>query len=214
MIAQQKQPTVTSEEVHAVTQDGPDAVLYAVLAASGLRISEALALVKEDFSDGTIHVRQGKTANAARYVDLAPPIAVMMDPVVAETKPGAHLFRMHLTTLRKRIKVPGFHSLRRFRESVLQRSECRNLLIDYWMGHANSEMGSRYAKQLLEDVAFRKQWAEKVGIGFDIPTYSVKAPTPAPGSCVDGCLDGKPENRLPSAPENSLGFPSLSFNPF
>jgi hypothetical protein len=30
----------------------------------------------------------------------------------------------------------GFHIFRRFRESVLQMSEVRTLLIDYWMGHS------------------------------------------------------------------------------
>jgi len=61
VIAQQKQPTVTPEEVRTVVQDGPDAVLYAFLAASGLRISEALNLRREDYADGTAHVRQGKS---------------------------------------------------------------------------------------------------------------------------------------------------------
>jgi hypothetical protein len=91
-------------------------------------------MVKEDVADGVVHVRQGKTVNASRYVDLAPPIGEIMARVAGETKPGARIFPTHLTTLRERIRVPGFHSLRRFRESVLQRSECRALLIDYWMG--------------------------------------------------------------------------------
>jgi len=170
-IVNQNQPTVTVDEVNAVVKEGPDAVLYAFLAASGLRISEALALIKEDYSDGTVHVRAGKTANAARYVDLASPIAAIMDKVVGDTKPGARIFRTHLTTLRNRIHVPGFHSLRRFRSAVLRRSDCRDLLCDYWLGHRNVEMGSRYAKQLLEDVAFRKEWAERVGTGFIVPPH-------------------------------------------
>jgi hypothetical protein len=33
----------------------------------------------------------------------------------------------------------------------------RNLPIDYWTGHSNSEMGSTYAKQLFEDVGFRTE---------------------------------------------------------
>jgi hypothetical protein len=43
------------------------------------------------------------------------------------------------------------------------------MLINFWMGHADSEMSSRYGMQLLEDVAFRQEWAKKVGLGFDLP---------------------------------------------
>jgi hypothetical protein len=62
----------------------------------------------------------------------------------------------------RELKQPqmGFHFLRRFRESVLQMSEARALLVDYWMGHENREMGTRYAKQLVENVEWRKEWAE------------------------------------------------------
>ena len=54
-----------------------------------------------------------------------------------------------------------FHAFRRFREAVLQASECRDLLIDYWMGHSNTQMGSRYAKQLVENRKFRAEWAKR-----------------------------------------------------
>jgi hypothetical protein len=30
-------------------------------------------------------------------------------------------------------------------------------------------MSSRYGKQLREDAQYRKEWAEKVGLGFDLP---------------------------------------------
>ena len=58
-----------------------------------------------------------------------------------------------------------FHAFRRFREAVLQKSEARQLLIDYWMGHENDDMSTRYGKQLLEDVNYRKEWS-----GFEPPT--------------------------------------------
>src|SRR5437588_12101732 len=64
----------------------------------------------------------------------------------------------------------GFHCFRRFRGSVLQMSDARNLLIDYWMGHENRDMGTRYAKQLIENIEWRKEWAEKVGLGFKLPS--------------------------------------------
>jgi hypothetical protein len=40
------------------------------------------------------------------------------------------------------------------------------------MGHENLDMSTRYGKQLVEDVNYRKQWAEKVGLGFKLPQVS------------------------------------------
>ena len=51
-------------------------------------------------------------------------------------------------------------------------SDARQILIDYWMGHENDEMSTRYGEQLLKNVAFRKQWAEKIGLSFDLPELS------------------------------------------
>jgi integrase len=62
-----------------------------------------------------------------------------------------------------------FNVFRRFREAVLQRSEARQILIDYWMGHSNPSMGDRYGRQLVEDVEYRQEQARKVGLGFDLP---------------------------------------------
>ena len=62
----------------------------------------------------------------------------------------------------------GFHPFRRFRESILQRSETRTLLIDYWMGHASGEMSGRYGKQLLDRVVRLRECAAKVGLGFTL----------------------------------------------
>ena len=69
-----------------------------------------------------------------------------------------------------------FHAFRRFREAVLQASECREPLIDYWMGHSNAGMGSRYAKQLVGNRKFREEWVEKVGLGFEIPKAVISEP--------------------------------------
>jgi integrase len=62
-----------------------------------------------------------------------------------------------------------FNVFRRLREAVLQRSEARQILIDYWMGHSNASMADRYGKQLVEDVEYRQQQVKKVGLGFDLP---------------------------------------------
>ncbi|HYA42388.1 MAG TPA: hypothetical protein VEF34_13865 [Syntrophobacteraceae bacterium] len=83
-------------------------------------------------------------------------------------------FRDGLKTIFKRMGRTRvrFNAFRRFRESVLLRSECRQVLIDYWMGHENPDMSARYGRQLLEDVQYRKEWAEKVGLGFELPQGS------------------------------------------
>ena len=41
---------------------------------------------------------------------------------------------------------------RRVREVVLQRSNARQILIDYRMGHSNASMGDRYGRQLVEEL--------------------------------------------------------------
>jgi hypothetical protein len=66
----------------------------------------------------------------------------------------------------------GFHTFRRFREAVLQMSNARNLLIDFWMGHANSEMVGRYGKQLLANIRWRQQCTATIGLGFTLPANS------------------------------------------
>ena len=80
-------------------------------------------------------------------------------------------FRSSLAAIFKRMGRTRvrFNAFRRFRESVLLRSECRQILIDYWMEHENPDMSARYGRQLIEDVKYRKEWAQKVGLGFDLP---------------------------------------------
>ena len=41
----------------------------------------------------------------------------------------------------------------------------------FWLGHANKTVTDDYSR-LKEDVTFRKEVAEKVGIAFELPTQS------------------------------------------
>ena len=174
--------------------------MFALLAGSGLRIGELLALeigthVSADCS--VLHIRQQrdrwgrvqqpKTEAGNRDVDLHPALAEMLRRYIGERKSG-FLFQSRNGTMLSPIAVyrhglrpvlrkmgrdrVRFHAFRRFREATLQRSEVRQILIDFWMGHENSDMSSRYGKQLTEDVEFRQQWAEKVGLGFQLPDLS------------------------------------------
>jgi integrase len=167
-IANQRQPTVTAEQVEAACADSKHGRLYLLLATSGLRISEALNLVKDDVEpDGSaVAVRQSKTPNGVRTVDLHPTVAVVMAELAEKTTAGKPIFPFSESTLRLHQRVPGFHSLRRFRESVLQRSECRSILINAWLGHADNHMSTRYGRQLLDDRAYRQEWTARAGLGF------------------------------------------------
>ena len=86
-------------------------------------------------------------------------------------KPPCNITRdsLHPILTEMRRDSAGFHTFRRFRESILQMSETRTLLIDYWMGHSNGEVSGRYGKQLLDNVQWRKECAAKVGLGFVLP---------------------------------------------
>jgi integrase len=120
-------------------------------------------------------------------VDVHPLVAKMLREYIGNRKSGflletetgnmlwhGTLYRDGLKTILKdmdRRKV-RFHAFRRFRQAVLEKSEVRKLLIDFWLGHDNPDMSSRYAKQLTEDVEFRQEWVEKVGLGFVMPEVS------------------------------------------
>jgi hypothetical protein len=41
------------------------------------------------------------------------------------------------------------------------------------MGHANKSVTDKYAEQLKEDVEWRKEVAEKTGLGFSLPKLPV-----------------------------------------
>jgi integrase len=174
----------------------------ALLAGSDVRISELLALrIEKHISDDrkTISIRQQhskkgnivkftlKTDAAYRDIDLCSALARMLDDYIGDRREGflfqtrsgkmlspESFYRDGLKTIFKRMGRTRvrFNAFRRFRESVLLRSECRQVLIDYWMGHENPGMSARYGRQLLEDVKYRKEWAEKVGLGFELPQGS------------------------------------------
>lgn len=167
----------------------------ALLAGTGMRIRELLALEidKHVCSDCTVvKVRQQrskkgcrieaytKTDAGIRDIDLAPDLSALLKDYIGERKNGflfetesgkmidpGSLWRDGFARIvRDMGQQASFNSFRRFRESVLQASECRALLIDYWMGHSNADMASRYGKQLVENRKFRAEWSAKVGLGL------------------------------------------------
>jgi hypothetical protein len=54
-------------------------------------------------------------------------------------------------------------------------SICPDGLLKFWMAHASKDMGDRYDR-VRDDVVFRKEVAQRMGTGFEVP----KTLTPKP----------------------------------
>lgn len=70
----------------------------------------------------------------------------------------------------------GFNIFRRFRISKLKKSDCPEFLQHFWSGHAHTHVSERYTK--LEDRDFRLEWAEKIGMGFELPRAAIAPRAP------------------------------------
>ena len=197
-------PTLTPEEVSGlVAEPGRYQMLYILLAATGLRIGEALALAVSNVEDNctTLQIRQtyweGRFGppkhNSKRDVDLPESVAALLrqhlkgrtDGYVFQTRTGRPEIDHDIADdsfypLLDKLgieHVPGmrFHAFRRFRTSVLRsdavpgKDGVPEHLISYWLGHRDKSMNDRYDFSSRRNVAWRKQWAEKAGTGFDLP---------------------------------------------
>ena len=173
-----------------------DKALWALLAGSGLRIGEALALMvgeddgKNSFwnpAEGTITIRSTvvegeiqfspKTDAGNREIDLEPELNVYLvkffirnlvrDPGLLFRSETGGIFRLSSGYQHLPSTIPGFHSLRRFRITHLRKLGVPDGLIEFWAGHAKKTITDRYDK-IGQDVETRKLWAEKAGLGFNL----------------------------------------------
>jgi integrase len=185
----QHRPTITETELSAVLSSakGRYAVLFALLAGTGLRIGEALALKVADFSPdcSVVHIQRSiwhgqeqepKTPSAVRVVDVAEPLAQLLRRFVNgkvgylfATKNGSPLQQRNvLRALHSTGKKVGFHAFRRFRTETLRRGRVPEDLIRFWLGHAKQTVTDFYAGGLEKDDAWRREWGERVGLGFSL----------------------------------------------
>ncbi len=162
-------------------------LLVALLAATGLRIGEALGLKTHDVSpDGkVIHIQrsvyklkeqQPKTPYAVRLLDIPEELAGVLRGHIAgksgylfPTRTGRPLgYRNVVQALHSGGASWGFHALRRFRTETLRRAAVPEDLIRFWLGWAPISMSDRYAWNLREDIARRQEWAARAGLGFSL----------------------------------------------
>jgi integrase len=184
---QQNRPTLSRAEVEAIIAGiiPRYKVLVALLAGTGLRIGEVLGIKTDDLGPEcrVLHVRRSvwdrqeqtpKTANAIRVVDIAEPLANVLREHTAgksgllfATRTGGPLSQRNvLRAFYTAGAMCGFHSLRRFRTETLRRQRVPEDLVRLWLGHAGTSMTDTYAKGLAADVAWRQEWANRVGLGF------------------------------------------------
>ncbi len=191
----QKAPTIGAKALsEAISRDlRQDQVLWALLAGSGLRIGEALALLdnvdngKDSFwstDDQSITIRSTvvrgkvqyspKTDAGYRTVD----ISTELNNYLASSLKirGGFLFQSEKDSIYRTMTaykhllasgIPGFHSLRRFRITHLRKAGVPEGLIQFWAGHAKKSITDRYDK-ISEDIETRRDWAEKAGLGFKL----------------------------------------------
>ena len=84
---------------------------------------------------------------------------------------------LHPILKKRELEQGGLNIFRRFRITELKKSDCPDALQHFWSGHAPTHVSERYTK-LLQDRDCRLEWAEKIGMGFDLPGRSVAPPAP------------------------------------
>jgi len=206
---EQKRPALKTKAVSQLIADseGQERALYVLLAATGMRISEALAIETRHFvNDGrTVEVEQQvekdsprlvkylKTDAAHRQIDLHPDVAEFLQRHMAGKR--GLLFQTRRNTphlygnLEDRWLTPrlakmgldeegmGWHSFKRFRKTWLRGRRCLEDINNFWMGHTPQTMSELYS-HLHEELEMRLAEAESVGYGFDLPKTVVAPNAP------------------------------------
>ena len=111
-------------------------------------------------------------------------VAAMLKDFVGERKSGLlfstrtgrqlsqqNILKRSLHPILADFKQPkmGCHAFRRFRITWLRKNMVPEDLITFRHGHAGKTVTDSYSK-LRDDAEFRKQVAQKVGLGFELPS--------------------------------------------
>jgi predicted amidohydrolase YtcJ len=149
--AERRMPTL--DEINAVAPDTPVFVMHlydrALLNAAALR--------------------------AVGYEMLKAYVGTRTSGLLFHTSSGAQMLQTNVLrdslhpTLKKLEHIKGgFNIFRRYRITLLGKSDCPDALRHFWSGHAAEHVSERYEK-LLDEREYRLEWAERIGLGFKIP---------------------------------------------
>ena len=204
VIQNQKQSTVTPSQLQAILAS-KQGVFFATLAGTGLRIGEILPTrigddgkhTCWDAESSSIHVRTSvwrrkeqlpKTPAAIRTVDLDPSLNNLLKEYAGErtgylfqNAAGGILHESTLGAVLREFEIKGHHCFRRYRATRCREIGVPEDILRGWLGHAGLSQTDVYSK-LSENVTARKEWAARVGLGFDLPSISSvdKAPISSP----------------------------------
>jgi integrase len=210
---EQRRPSLKANTISQLVKEseGEEQALYILLAATGMRISEALALETKHFTNNgrTIQVRQQvdratprivsclKTDAAHRDIDLHPDIAEFLQRFLGNREGLLFVTRRGTPRLHngiekrwlskrlreKRLDEPGmgWHAFRRFRKTWLRGKRCQEDINIFWMGHKPKTMSELYS-HLFEEIEARLAEAENVGFGFDLPEKPAEKAVIAPNA--------------------------------
>jgi hypothetical protein len=81
-------------------------------------------------------------------------------------------YSLHPILKNLELEQGGLNIFRRFRITAMETAEVPQALQHTWSGHARTHVSERY-KKLLRQREWRLEWAEKVGMGFDLPAQPV-----------------------------------------
>jgi integrase len=197
---EQRRPSLKAAAVNQLVKEseGEEQALIVLEAATGMRISEALALEAKHFINGgrTIEVRQQvdrdrprivphvKTDASWRDVDLSTPIAEYLrafingrNGLLFKTRNGTPYLHNNLEArwLTPRLKAlgldapgMGWHAFKRFRKTWLRGKRCQEDINNFWLAHKPTTMSELYS-HMFEELERRLAEAEQMGTGFDVP---------------------------------------------
>jgi integrase len=200
-VIKQRQPTVTKTFLQNIINDETikvrNRIMLALLAATGLRVGELVAMQmgSDPLDQNTVwdpearmirvrksiwraKLQEPKTPSAVRDIDIPTPVNQMLQEFAIGRQQGEFLFctksgkpleQSYISAyILKPLRIPGCHALRRLRVSHLREVGCNEDILKSWLGHsAGSDITNRYSK-LSENLELRRTWTERVGTGLDL----------------------------------------------
>jgi integrase len=191
----QHRPTVETPEVSAIIKgsEGRYQALYALLAGTGMRVGEALAIRIEDDPERTrlsgdcktlymvrsiwkCKEQEPKTDNSVREIDLHPALAEFLKGFIGsrtsgwlfETNTGKPMSQRNILRELNKLNNAGFHVFRRFRVTNLRVHGVPEDIIRFWIGQADKSITDRYS-MMKHRLPLRHMWVKRVGLGFQLP---------------------------------------------